>query len=67
MPVGCIFVREGNIIGRGMNDTNRSLNVCVLINAMERLAPTATLDQSQLLAVLISSAGDPTRRIFSHQ
>lgn len=26
-PVGCVFVRDGQIIGRGMNDTNRSLNV----------------------------------------
>lgn len=26
VPVGCIFVHEGQIIGRGMNDTNRSLN-----------------------------------------
>lgn len=26
-PVGCVFVRDGKVIGRGMNDTNRSLNV----------------------------------------
>jgi len=26
-PVGCVFVRNGEIIGRGMNDTNRSMNV----------------------------------------
>lgn len=26
-PVGCVFVYDGRIIGRGMNDTNRSLNV----------------------------------------
>ncbi|KZF22700.1 cytidine deaminase-like protein [Xylona heveae TC161] len=25
-PVGCVFVHNGEIIGRGMNDTNRSLN-----------------------------------------
>ncbi|KAK8238215.1 cytidine deaminase-like protein [Phyllosticta capitalensis] len=25
-PVGCVFVQNGTIIGRGMNDTNRSLN-----------------------------------------
>jgi len=25
-PVGCVFVRNGRIIGKGMNDTNRSLN-----------------------------------------
>jgi tRNA-specific adenosine deaminase 2 len=26
-PVGCVFVHDGKIIGRGMNDTNKSLNV----------------------------------------
>lgn len=26
-PVGCVFVHDGMIIGRGMNDTNKSLNV----------------------------------------
>lgn len=27
VPVGCIFVCKDEIIGEGMNDTNRSLNV----------------------------------------
>lgn len=27
-PVGCVFVNNGEIIGRGMNDTNKSMNVC---------------------------------------
>ena len=35
VPVGCVFVHEGQIIGRGMNDTNRSLNVCSIINASQ--------------------------------
>ncbi len=26
-PVGCVFIFEGQVIGKGMNDTNRSLNV----------------------------------------
>lgn len=26
-PVGCVFVREGEVIGRGINGTNASLNV----------------------------------------
>lgn len=26
-PVGCVFVHEGKIIGRGINGTNASLNV----------------------------------------
>ncbi|KAA6412823.1 MAG: trna-specific adenosine deaminase subunit tad2 [Lasallia pustulata] len=25
-PVGCVFVHDGRVIGKGMNDTNRSLN-----------------------------------------
>ncbi|KAL7779948.1 hypothetical protein CFE70_009966 [Pyrenophora teres f. teres 0-1] len=25
-PVGCVFVKDGHIIGRGMNETNRTLN-----------------------------------------
>ena len=25
-PVGCVFVRDGEIIARGMNETNKSLN-----------------------------------------
>lgn len=28
-PVGCVFVHKGQVIARGMNDTNRSLNVCL--------------------------------------
>ena len=26
-PVGCVFVRDGRVLGRGMNATNRTLNV----------------------------------------
>ena len=26
-PVGCVFVHEGRIIGKGINDTNKSMNV----------------------------------------
>ncbi|KNG49560.1 trna-specific adenosine deaminase subunit tad2 [Stemphylium lycopersici] len=25
-PVGCVFVKDGDVIGRGMNETNRTLN-----------------------------------------
>ena len=35
VPVGCVFVHQDEIIGRGMNDTNRSLNVCSIINAIQ--------------------------------
>lgn len=27
-PVGCVFVHNGEVIGRGINGTNASLNVC---------------------------------------
>lgn len=27
-PVGCVLVHDGQIVGSGMNDTNRSMNVC---------------------------------------
>lgn len=30
-PVGCVFVHKGEIIGRGINGTNASLNVCQII------------------------------------
>ena len=26
-PVGCVFVYKGRIVARGMNDTNKTLNV----------------------------------------
>lgn len=29
-PVGCVFVHEGEVIGRGINGTNASLNVRLL-------------------------------------
>lgn len=29
-PVGCVFVRDGEVIGRGINGTNASLNVSVI-------------------------------------
>jgi len=45
VPVGCVFVNQDTVIGRGMNDTNRSLNVGLL--GMEMGFPTtsaATVD-----------------------
>ena len=30
-PVGCVFVRDGEVIGRGINGTNASLNVSIEI------------------------------------
>ena len=44
VPVGCVFVHEGQIIGWGMNDTNRSLNVGSIVNARQRLAQQAIVD-----------------------
>jgi hypothetical protein len=31
-PVGCVFVRDGEVIGRGINGTNASLNVSMLFS-----------------------------------
>ena len=41
VPVGCVFVHKDKIIGRGMNDTNRSLNVCSIIDVIQQLSSNA--------------------------
>ena len=41
VPVGCVFVHKDEIIGRGMNDTNKSLNVCSIIDVIQRLSSNA--------------------------
>lgn len=33
-PVGCVFVHKGEIIGRGINGTNASLNVLDPLNSL---------------------------------
>lgn len=44
VPVGCVLVHEGEIVGSGMNDTNRSLNVCRLeIKRTELFTPLLLL------------------------
>lgn len=30
-PVGCVFVNNGKVIGRGMNYTNETLNVRLIL------------------------------------
>jgi hypothetical protein len=35
VPVGCVFVRNGTIIARGRNATNRTRNVCVFLLFVE--------------------------------
>ena len=30
VPVGCVFVNHRRVIGQGMNDTNRSMNVRIV-------------------------------------
>lgn len=44
-PVGCVFVHEGVIIGKGMNDTNKSLNVCRRSLLAGRITSAALLTQ----------------------
>lgn len=53
VPVGCVFVHNNQIIGRGKNDTNRSLCVCcpsLLTAPLPR--PWTTNDVSRELAML---------------
>src|ERR1700744_3889823 len=38
-PVGCVFVHDGEVIARGMNDTNKSLNVSVHVPITISLTP----------------------------
>lgn len=44
-PVGCVFVRDGEVIGRGINGTNASLNVSInlVISSLFRSQATLTL------------------------
>ena len=55
VPVGCVFVHNGQIIGKGMNDTNRSLNVNGLLTLQE---PIVVSDET---------IGHTTCRIHWHQ
>lgn len=53
VPVGCVFVHEGQIIGRGMNDTNRSLNGTrhaefLAINSILKHHPPSILHETSL-------------------
>lgn len=53
VPVGCVFVHGGQIIGRGMNDTNRSLNGTrhaefLAINSILKDHPASVLRETSL-------------------
>ncbi|RMJ26866.1 adenosine deaminase [Aspergillus sp. HF37] len=52
-PVGCVLVYEGQIVGRGMNDTNRSMNGTkhaefIAIDEMLRSHPRSALRSTDL-------------------
>ncbi|KAJ4346101.1 tRNA(adenine34) deaminase [Ascochyta clinopodiicola] len=52
-PVGCVFVKDGEIIGRGMNETNRTLNGTrhaefVAIAGILSKAPLSILNETDL-------------------
>jgi len=52
-PVGCVFVKDGVIIGRGMNETNRTLNGTrhaefVAIAGILSKHPISTLNETDL-------------------
>ncbi|CAD6567114.1 MAG: tRNA(adenine34) deaminase [Alectoria sarmentosa] len=53
VPVGCVFVHQGQIIGWGMNDTNRSLNgtrhaEILAINTILKNHPPSILRETSL-------------------
>ncbi|KAI9795602.1 MAG: tRNA(adenine34) deaminase [Piccolia ochrophora] len=52
-PVGCVFVYQGEIIAKGMNDTNRSMNGTrhaefVAINKILTRYPPSVLEETDL-------------------
>ncbi|KAI9736291.1 MAG: tRNA(adenine34) deaminase [Cirrosporium novae-zelandiae] len=52
-PVGCVFVHNGQVIGQGMNDTNRSLNgtrhaELVAINEILKNHPSSIFQNTDL-------------------
>ena len=53
-PVGCVFVHNGKIIGRGINGTNASLNVCVPAPSFRRTLIATVPHVRRLLARLQS-------------
>lgn len=71
-PVGCVFVHGEEIIGRGMNDTNKSLNVsnCLLICCLACLKDaTHNFNTGHALCVNVPPnvhSGHETCRIHGH-
>jgi hypothetical protein len=72
-PVGCVFVRDGKIISRGMNDTNKSMNVGILPHTCAILVPSISHPLQPLSGWLCivhcvyrSMIGHQTRRIHGH-
>lgn len=52
-PVGCVFVHKGEIIGRGMNDTNKSLNVRLFTSSIAKIIFISILSQYYLNIISI--------------
>lgn len=44
-PVGCVFVHDGEVIGRGINGTNASLNVRPSTSLSPSKSPPITFDR----------------------
>ncbi|RMY20641.1 hypothetical protein D0866_12483 [Hortaea werneckii] len=62
-PVGCVFVHNGKIIGRGINGTNASLNVCVpSVSCPESMMVSLTHSQS-----LPAKSAEPLLIVFPPQ
>lgn len=55
-PVGCVFVHNGKIIGRGINGTNASLNVRVPSSSN-----TPTIPESIMVSIITNSQSLPAK------
>lgn len=56
-PVGCVFVRDGEVIGRGINGTNASLNVSVMVSFLVLVLFAAELLVLSLCSFFFRSPG----------
>ena len=76
-PVGCVFVHNGEIIGRGINGTNASLNVCpsffllccseALTRLREPATPSSSLLRRSWLSIPRASSSRPTSTSLSNR
>ena len=61
VPVGCVFVCDGQIIGRGRNDTNCSLNVSRLYQG------DLTIQKPCVRTHVDDTQGNQACRVYGHE